>query len=47
MEPLRIWSDEVDFPVTICDKEGLIVGMNKNRLNTLKMMAVLIFSADH
>ncbi len=36
MEPLRIWSDEVDFPVTICDKEGIIVGMNKKSIDFFK-----------
>ncbi|HNR01084.1 MAG TPA: hypothetical protein PKK59_00945 [Anaerolineaceae bacterium] len=36
MEPLCIWSDEVDFPVTICDKEGLIVGMNKKSIEYFK-----------
>ncbi len=32
MEPLRIWSDDVDFPVTICDKNGIIVGMNNKSI---------------
>ena len=36
MEPLRVWSDEVDFPVTICDRDGVIVGMNQKAIEYFK-----------
>jgi len=25
---LELWSKEVDFPVTVCDKDGIIIAMN-------------------
>lgn len=33
MNPLEIWSFEVDFPVTLCDKEGKIVGLNQKSID--------------
>ena len=32
MEPLHVWSNEVDFPITLCDKDGIIVGMNQKSI---------------
>lgn len=33
---MHYWSNEVDFPVTLCDKDGLIVGMNKKSIEFFK-----------
>lgn len=32
MDPLHVWSEYVDFPVTICDRDGYIIGMNKKSI---------------
>ncbi len=32
MNPLHLWSNEVDFPITLCDTSGIIVGMNQKSI---------------
>ena len=33
---LEIWSKEVNFPVTICDKDGIIIAMNDKSIELFK-----------
>ncbi len=33
---LEIWSKEVNFPVTICDKDGIIIAMNDKSIESFK-----------
>ena len=33
---LEIWSKEVNFPVTICDKDGIIIAMNDKSIDLFK-----------
>ena len=33
---LEIWSKEVNFPVTICDKDGIIIATNDKSIESFK-----------
>lgn len=33
---LEIWSKEVDFPVTICDRDGIIIALNDESIEYFK-----------
>lgn len=36
MNAMQLWSEEVDFPVTICDKNGIIAAMNQKSKELFK-----------